>query len=143
MQKLHANHVISLLLLVFAVAAFIMAQSFNSSSGTAPGPAFFPQVLSVLLLVLAIILAFQTPAQSNSKVNINVVLIMILFGVYVFLVQPIGFVVSTLLFTVGYLLILGERRWYFIVPAAILLPVTVSYAFEQLLNVPIPHGVLY
>lgn len=79
-------------------------------------PPFFPQVLSVLLFVLAIILAFQTPTDTDKRLNLNVVFIMIAFGVYVFLVEPIGFVVSTVIFTVGYLLLLGERRWYFIIP---------------------------
>ncbi|MBM7634388.1 tripartite tricarboxylate transporter TctB family protein [Geomicrobium sediminis] len=143
MKRLHANHIISLLLLVFAATAFIMAQSFTPSSGAAPGPAFFPQVLSVLLFILAIILAFQTPTDTDKKLNLNVVFIMIAFGVYVYLVEPIGFVVSTVIFTAGYLLLLGERRWYFIIPAAILLPLIVSYSFEHLLHVPIPHGLLY
>ncbi len=64
-----------------------------------------------------------------------------LLGLYVYLMPTTGFVPVTLLFTVAFLLLLGERRWWFLIVLPLGVVATVILVFTRLLVVPLPRGV--
>jgi putative tricarboxylic transport membrane protein len=61
------------------------------------------------------------------------------FG-YLFVVERIGFFVTTLLYMLLFALVLGERRWPRLVLFAILVPLVVYVLFSTALHVPLPRG---
>jgi putative tricarboxylic transport membrane protein len=61
------------------------------------------------------------------------------FG-YLFVVERIGFFVTTLLYMLFFALVLGERRWPRLVLFAIIVPLVVYSLFSTALHVPLPRG---
>jgi len=61
------------------------------------------------------------------------------FG-YMFVVERIGFFVTTLLYMLLFALVLGERRWPRLVLFAIIVPLVVYVIFSTALHVPLPRG---
>ena len=63
----------------------------------------------------------------------------ITFG-YLWVVERIGFLGTTLLYMLLFALVLGERRWPRLVMFAILVPLVVYVLFSTALHVPLPRG---
>ena len=61
------------------------------------------------------------------------------FG-YLFVVERIGFLGTTLLYMLLFALVLGERRWPRLVLFATLVPLVVYVLFSTALHVPLPRG---
>jgi len=61
------------------------------------------------------------------------------FG-YMFVVERIGFFVTTLSYMLLFALVLGERRWPRLVLFAILVPLVAYVIFSTVLHVPLPRG---
>jgi hypothetical protein len=54
--------------------------------------------------------------------------------------RHVGFVPSTLVFSIVFLVFVGERRWKVIASFPILLLAALLYTFTRLLVVPLPRG---
>jgi putative tricarboxylic transport membrane protein len=63
-----------------------------------------------------------------------------LTGAYVFFIERVGFIFTTFFYMLLFVLVLGERRWYRLIPIAIVVPVVVYLIFYTILNVPLPRG---
>ena len=59
---------------------------------------------------------------------------------YAVLMNPLGYLLSTPLFIVGALAVMGERKWGVIIPVALGFTVVFYIVFAQMLNVHIPVG---
>lgn len=59
---------------------------------------------------------------------------------YVYLLGPIGFVPATVLFSVGFLLLVGEHRWWVLVAFPVVSVTVLIGVFTQLLTVSLPRG---
>ncbi len=66
--------------------------------------------------------------------------VVILTGGYVFVVERVGFIGTTFLYILLFVWVLGERRWYRLIPIAIVVPVVAYVIFNKILNVPLPQG---
>jgi hypothetical protein len=64
-------------------------------------------------------------------------------GLYVFMIEYIGFTISTIFLTFTWMWLMGIRKWITLIIASILISVGIAAVFEFLLYVPIPHGILY
>ncbi|MPZ89499.1 MAG: hypothetical protein GEU81_15830 [Nitriliruptorales bacterium] len=64
----------------------------------------------------------------------------LLLFAYIWAVGPLGFVPSTLLFCVLFMLLVGERRWYALVSLPVALTAGVVLVFTRVLVVPLPRG---
>ena len=146
MASRYTHLIISSLLIILSLAVFFTAGGFQDPGGAEPGPAFFPRVLSILLFILAIFLLFQkdTNEEEENKVPLwRIGIPMLLFAFYIISINILGFAVSTGLFVIFLLWFLGSRRWWVQIVTAISISAAVTYSFEVLLNVPLPHGFLY
>ena len=64
----------------------------------------------------------------------------VLLGLYIYAMPTTGFVPITLVFTVAFLILLGERRWWFLIVLPIGVVAAVILVFTRLLVVPLPRG---
>lgn len=64
----------------------------------------------------------------------------VLLALYIWLLGPIGFVPATLLFTLAFLILAGERRWWMLTAFPIATTVVVTLVFTQVLTVALPRG---
>lgn len=64
----------------------------------------------------------------------------LLTGAYVFVVERVGFISTTFLYMLFFVLVLGERRWLRLAIFALLVPAVAYVIFSTVLHVPLPRG---
>ncbi|GAB6926517.1 hypothetical protein JCM10914A_05000 [Paenibacillus sp. JCM 10914] len=145
-----ANRVIGFGLLVFSIYAWLSANAFPASNGLGPGPDYIPKLAAGILAVLSIFLIFKKEEQEEEIYGLsgknNIVLFIIgavVMVVYIILVQWLGFSISSALFAAAWMFLMGIRKWTTLVIVSVLISAGITYVFEYLLSVPIPHGILY
>ncbi|WP_270181131.1 tripartite tricarboxylate transporter TctB family protein [Alkalihalobacillus sp. CinArs1] len=141
------NRLLGLGLILFSGTVWMLAGAFPEQNTSGPGPALFPQMLAVLLLILSISLMLTKENRHSEgldkrgKIFFSLGVLMVIL--YVAIIQLIGFGVATLLVTIGWMWLMKIRKWWVLLTTSTLLPASVIFAFEYLLRVPIPHGLLY
>lgn len=140
---------------MLALCLFMIQQSLQLSltDRLGPGPGFFPLWLALIGAVLAGLLLLRTslvaagddespailPRGDGAR---GIVAILAALAVAAALMTVLGFRLSMLLFIVGLVVMLGERRWW----AALLFGLAgsfgVFYVFNNMLDVILPVGVL-
>ncbi|PVA05394.1 tripartite tricarboxylate transporter TctB family protein [Thalassorhabdomicrobium marinisediminis] len=109
-------------------------------------PSTFPKVLSVLgiLASLAILLGLEKGEQTVGDIDHRklgqyfygqALLLLGLMVVYALCLRPVGFMISTASFLVIGGVILGERKWYIMVPVALIATFAVWYLVEEVLGI--------
>ncbi|MCG7345525.1 tripartite tricarboxylate transporter TctB family protein [Sporosarcina sp. ACRSL] len=144
-----ANRIIGIGLLLFSIYVWLTANAFPPSNSIGPGADFFPKVTATILGILSVLLVFKKEENAGDIFTLQRGSIPHFIGgfisliIYVILVPIIGFFISTVLVSLFWMLLMGIRRWVVLVSVSILLSVVVVILFEYVMNVPIPHGVLY
>jgi putative tricarboxylic transport membrane protein len=118
---------------------------------TQMSPSFFPAVSAVSLIILGAILISQAFSKSGGQRSTNisrnailrVILAAVLLVAYTYMLQYIGFVVTSALFFAIFAYIFGSRSFLKIVINMVLIPVVVWLFFEMLFKIPLPHGILF
>jgi hypothetical protein len=64
---------------------------------------------------------------------------LLLWG-YIYAMRPIGFIPATFLFSLVFLLFVGERRWWVVTGFPVVLLGALLFTFTRLLVVPLPRG---
>lgn len=134
------------LALLLAVGAFAVTFGFPPpAEANDPGAAAFPRLVAVGLAVLSVAQLVRPgsgeplPGGGNA---LRVVGVLVLLLVYSVLLEPLGFILATVLFLFGTLLLAEVRKP---LPLA-LIPVGVSaalfYLFYELLRVSLPTGLI-
>jgi hypothetical protein len=107
--KKYGDIVVSIFFAIFSIAMIILSGMLPKSKVMEIGPDFMPTVIGVIMLVLSVILLIQSirnfKRTSEKAENFEddseykrVLLSLILCIAYVFLLAPLGFIVSTLLY---------------------------------------------
>lgn len=63
-----------------------------------------------------------------------------LLAAYIWLLAPIGFIPATVVFTIAFLLLVGERRWWMLIVFPVAASAFVILIFTQVLTIPLPRG---
>ncbi len=109
-------------------------------------PSTFPKVLSLLGIVAtsAILLGFEKTTEKEAEIDYRrlfeyklgqAVALLMLMVAYALLLRPMGFIISTASFLVVGSFILGERKWYVMVPVALIATTIVWYLVHQVLGI--------
>ncbi|WP_422124371.1 tripartite tricarboxylate transporter TctB family protein [Planococcus sp. X10-3] len=122
----------------------------------------FPRLIAGLLILLSIILILSKLNELRKRKPVEdkvsnkermsafyaeyrlVILTTAVFFVYIFLLQFIGFVVSTILFIIGAAILIGYRKRKEVVTisaVAVILTLTIYFFFENVLHVRFPSGI--
>ena len=111
-------------------------------------PAWIPRGVAVLLLAAALTLlgraltgrSLTLPGRLEGADRARVLWVAALTGVYVVIVERLGFMTATAPYLFGFCLALGERRWTRLILFAVVVPVATYLVFDRALNVPLPRG---
>jgi putative tricarboxylic transport membrane protein len=132
------------LVLAFAVAVFLVSLGFPPpGQPNDPGTAAFPQLIAIGLGVLALLQLLQlgeTEALPRGSGALRVVGVVVLLFVYVQMLEPLGFVLSSALFMLAALLLAGARRLLTLLAVPIGVSVVLFWVFYRVLSVPLPRG---
>jgi len=119
-------------------------------------PSTFPKILAVLALVtsLVILLGLEKPSEANADKQPDIdyrrlmdynlgqaVLLLMLMVAYALLLRPIGFLLATAGFLTLGAAVLGERKFYILIPVAAFATGVVWYLVQVVLGIflrPLP-----
>lgn len=129
----------------------------QSSSTYTIGPKSWPTMLLTLMLILAIFMFVRTYIQSKKAVenetqeeqepvkrvfNIHMSVVMaVIVGIYLYLLNTIGFILSTILFIFIVSILLGIKRKISSILLSIISTAVLVYLFCILLGIPLPRGI--
>jgi hypothetical protein len=82
-----------------------------------------------------------TQEKSTSTELFRLFSVLLLTFIYLYMIRIMGFIVSTLFFSVGYLFLLKERRPLVLIISPLALIAVIWIVFTRLLVVPLPRGV--
>lgn len=133
-----------------ALSVFVGAQAARFPLGklNRVGPGFFPLVLAVLLGVLSLALLSNSLRLKDKKRAetprrpVALGLVVAAIFTYSLLLKPLGFVLSTLLFTLAVFELSDPRRWFAPILAAVLTTAGSYLLFKLWLGIPFPTGIL-
>ncbi|WP_250886823.1 tripartite tricarboxylate transporter TctB family protein [Bacillus sp. SM2101] len=110
-----------------------------------------PKGLGFLLVILAFLLFLQNKQeteQEREKRNVDpkeirmLLVVLIIIIIYIFLLEIIGFVINTFLFLLVLIRLLGYKKWLSNTLVSIILPIVIYFAFNYLLKIYLPQGIL-
>lgn len=116
--------------------------------GLSQDPAYYPRVLALLLAVMSIGLLVDTVRKRtkvactvNKNLLVNLGKFLGVLIVYILILRPVGFIISTAAFVFGMIWLLGGTRRHALIFA---LPVSliIYLVFSYVLKVPLPKGLL-
>ena len=61
--------------------------------------------------------------------------------IYIFTMQWVGFAIATLLYVLGFIIILGERRKWVLIFSPLLVTVFILVVFSKFISIPFPRGI--
>lgn len=130
------------LLLVFAVGVFAYTFTFPSPlQPQDPGVTAFPRMVTVLIGILALLLLLR-PREGEplprGRAAIRVITTVLLLCVYALVLDTAGFVITTVVFLLAELLLIGVRRPVLLILVPIGVSVGLFYLFRVFLEVPLP-----
>lgn len=142
--------ILLLICCVYGYAAFFtMDASLPPFMRRAPiWPSTFPKVLSVLGIgvSLVILLGLEKPQQAPAAGDIDyrrlrdykigqAAALVGLMVAYAVLLRPAGFLPATAVFLISSALILGERRWWLLIPVVLIADFGIWYLVQEVLGI--------
>jgi putative tricarboxylic transport membrane protein len=115
-------------------------------------PSTFPKVLSVIGIVLSTVILLGLEKSEPKPADIDyrrlgdyqlwqAIALLGLMVAYALCLRPVGFLISTSAFLIVGALILGERKWYILLPVTFIATGSVWYLVQQVLGIflrPLP-----
>src|SRR5690606_5772736 len=113
----------------------------ETADGSDPGAAGYPQLIAGVMMVLAVLLALQKdngepPARGGDALRVAGT-IALLIG-YVAMLEPLGYILSTVILILGTMLLMGIRSIISLVVVPIALALANFYVFYIAFGVPLP-----
>jgi putative tricarboxylic transport membrane protein len=139
-----SDRLTGLALLALAVAYGVAASGYQAMIGDPLGPAVFPIVLAIPLGLLSLYLIVRPdpePAWPRGRALLKQALALVAFVAYAYLLEPLGFLLSTFLAVLVLGWLLGAKLWQ-AGAAGVGIAVVLFVVFDILLSLPLPAGVL-
>ncbi|EAQ67742.1 hypothetical protein MED121_17484 [Marinomonas sp. MED121] len=136
-------------LAVLSSVIYFFAGQYTAFGVNTYGPNFFPQLLAVLLFICSGCLVFNA-LRGNSKAElegfhkgglIKVGVTLAIAVLYLFAMQLLGFVISSMMFLYLIMFALGKKQHWRIALISISVTAVVWFIFAYLLMIPMPEGI--
>jgi putative tricarboxylic transport membrane protein len=137
----------SLFLIMIGIAVIVWSIRLQVGSLLRPMPGFFPFLVGFGIIALSLILLMQgwlgrgTAPKAYGRWQRPLIMVAGL-AVYSVILDPLGYVLSTIFIAALTLRILGVVSWRVIGTSSLVLSVSVYFLFTRLLGVELPAGVL-
>ncbi|MDR1193961.1 MAG: tripartite tricarboxylate transporter TctB family protein [Peptococcaceae bacterium] len=157
--KLSKNIIGALCIIAVTTAYLTQALKLSFGSALAPGPAFMPVIVSVFILVLGAYniakeLLFP-PKEAVDEISLweedevspggetsaaRVLALMAALLAYSFVMDKVGFILSTTLITYFLLRLMKFKSWWISLIATVIIVGLTYFVFERLLRIRFPTG---
>ncbi len=146
------DRVCAILFLAIAVIAIILSSYMPMGRISKPGPGFLPFWVGVILALLSISLLLDAVFRKGTADAVKFLAgegrwtsviwtVGSLFG-YGFLIESLGFVVSTLLLLLFLFRYIGNQKWWVAFTGTVLVTLTAHLIFKVGLQIQLPRGIL-
>jgi putative tricarboxylic transport membrane protein len=147
-----ADQITGIITLIFSVAVMEGGRRMPPSNTFGPGAGFLPFWLGVILALLSILLFVNARRQAdgtadrspfpNKKSMLSIALTTGSLAAYNFLIEPLGFLVSTVLLSAFLLGVVERERWHVTALVAVANAIGLYIIFQVLLGVGLPKNAL-
>ncbi|WP_407308041.1 tripartite tricarboxylate transporter TctB family protein [Desulfosporosinus sp. SB140] len=153
-QRLTGNliEIIVTILLGVSILLLLPYQIQNPSDGSnvVVSPQLFPRMFAIVLILAGLfqlISYFKVKERNDEDDEKEVELTALLVGIlaifiYALLMPILGFIIATILDIVIFIYLIGRPKLYFALPVAVIATIIIWAVFSQVLNVPLPIGLL-
>lgn len=145
------------LILALCGFIFLMGERLPFGGTGVLSPAFFPQLvagtgalLGALILVRGVVALVRRRHAERTDEDVSwtdflrkVCPITVVSALFIWSIGPLGFLLSSFLFLLAILLLLGERRWLVLAVVPVLLSGGVFLIFNNLLKIRLATGSLF
>ena len=141
------NISVGITLSILSIAIILYAEQYVGIGNNRYGPNFFPQALAVMLFIASVSLIFQA-VRGNEMKNIEsinkqgfiraTITLVITIG-YLFLMQVLGFYISTAIFLFVTIRYLGQKNYWLNIIVSIAVASIVYAIFQFFLKIPLPE----
>lgn len=133
---------LSLALLVVGVGLFLHTYTLGFADlGGAFSPVFFPRIILagwILLAVMSLVVdVLSKPVSASNRWLLIALNVGALFA-YIYLLQPLGFFISSVLFCTASLITSGQRNPLVILAFSLCVPGALVLLFNHVLTMPLP-----
>lgn len=145
------NQKLSIFLIVLSVGYLYLSYNLKEYPYVPVDSDFLPKVLGYFLIILAIFLFFDKSSETEEEKEKRTVpkkdiLVLLAVGgmifLYIFLLELIGFVLSSMLFIFLCSWFLGYRKFKTNGLVAVIFPLVMYLSFNYLLQIRLPQGIL-
>lgn len=139
-----SDRILGVLLLLVAIAYGIIASGYRVRFGDPLGPSIFPLLLAFPVGLLSLVLIFRPgpePLWVRGRGLLRQVATVGVLVVYIFLLEPVGFIVTTTVAVFLLALLLAAPPWRAVLTGAIT-SLVLYFVFNNLLGLPLPGGIL-
>lgn len=139
--------IVPMIVIGLSVFLYIDTYSFQFMTYQKAGPQMWPRGILILLILISLMLIGKLLAAGNEnrekpKTNIkSITSVMLLLFFYIFLMQYLGYIISTLLFTFFAMLFFGNRNIFQLVCVPVMIVAFIFLAFNYAMFIPLPKGV--
>jgi putative tricarboxylic transport membrane protein len=139
---------VAALTLIFGAAAAYESAKLPFGTIHSPGQGFFPWWISAVIFLLALLLFFQaltsrsSVARERSGRIVKVAMLLVILAAYTFLLEPLGYPLSTFLLVLFMLRAIDTQRWPVALGMAAITSVGSYVVFAIWLSIPLPRGPL-
>ena len=147
MSNKEKNLVVSLVFMAFGIFLFVESMGIKHMMKNDVGSAFFPKVVAVAITgvsVIRLIMTLREPAGERKKSNSDLKggwLTIVLIAAYVMAFQPVGFIISTIVYLFLQILVLvpkEKRSWPLTIIISVVAPLAIYGLFTYLISSPLP-----
>jgi putative tricarboxylic transport membrane protein len=139
---------VAALTLIFGAAAAYESAKLPFGTVHSPGQGFFPWWISAVIFLLALLLLFQALTSRSSVTREGsgrigkVAALLVILAAYTFLLEPLGYLLSTFLLVLFMLRAIDTQRWAVALGMAAITSVGSYVVFAIWLSIPLPRGPL-
>lgn len=138
---------IVLLIFCFILWFFLIPTQISSTKD-----AVYPRLVNVWIAICGILLILKS-WKSTEKIIldeakdkqgiIRVIAIVIIFLIYIFIIDFLGFFISSFIFIIILMLSFGVRQWIKLISVPIIILLFLYFLIEKVLVFPLPKGIFF
>lgn len=140
--------------IIFSIILYALSAQIGQKENATIGAAFLPKIVAVVFLIISVMLTLSgikeskkwVETKSEYKPNYKGVLVMVIaIAVYIVLLKPIGFIITSIVFLFATLCIMSKKEETNYVKFLILSVVAVlliNVVFMEIFGIRIPQGIL-
>ena len=141
----------SILFLAFSIVMIVFARQYKPMMQNDLGSGFFPMVVGIAMCALSVLRLVLAIREKNGGVKKSGDDLMgglsttILIGGYCIAFNPVGFIISTVIYLFLQILVLTpkeKRSWPITIAISLIAPVAFYVLFVYAINTPLPKGLL-